>query len=181
LGDVERKWFADQIVIILRQHLSELQRQKFLFEECLCFFCKYGFFVGGSLSKLDQSMLREKLFSLLSMLIADTTEVWSTYAVLRIETLEEDHKKTVKLDSEIKKIRKAGIKTMKKLQSMVCPLRKTNLCQRMRKGSQQHRGMEMLFGLSLLQLYNGDTEAVSVLQVFWIVTTFNDVGTAIML
>lgn len=73
-----------------------------------------------SLSKSDQSMLRDKLFSLLSMSITDTTEVWSTYAVLRIETLEENHKKTVKLDSEIKKIRKAGIKTMKKLRSMVC-------------------------------------------------------------
>jgi hypothetical protein len=75
--------------------------------------------VSDILSKSDQLMLREKLFSLLSILITDTRKVWSTYAVLQIEMLEKDHKKIVKLDSEIKKIRKAGIKIMKKLRSMV--------------------------------------------------------------
>jgi len=55
----------------------------------------------------------------LSLLISDTTDVWASYAVLQIEKLEENHKKVIKLDSEIKKIRKAGLKMMKKLRNMV--------------------------------------------------------------
>ena len=35
----------------------------------------------------------------------------------------------------------------------------------MKNDSLQYRGLEMLFALSLLQLYNGDPESVSVLQV----------------
>lgn len=64
-------------------------------------------------------MLREKLFSLLSVLISDPDEVWASVAVLQIEKLEEDSKKVVKLDSQIKKIRKSGIKLMKKLRALV--------------------------------------------------------------
>jgi hypothetical protein len=64
-------------------------------------------------------MLREKLFSLLSVLISDHDEVWASVAVLEIEKLENDHKRMVKLDSEIKKIRKSGTKLMKKLRILV--------------------------------------------------------------
>lgn len=64
-------------------------------------------------------MLREKLFSALSILIADTSDVWPTIAVLKIESFEDDHKKVVKLDSQIKKIRKEGLKSMKALRKLV--------------------------------------------------------------
>ena len=66
-------------------------------------------------------MLREKLFSLLALRFSDTTEVWASVAVLEIERLEEEHKKVMKLDSEIKKIRKTAIKRIKKLRSKVLP------------------------------------------------------------
>jgi len=65
-------------------------------------------------------MLREKLFSLLSLLISDSKDVWASFVVLYIESLEDQKmKKVIKLDSEIKKIRKQGIKMMKKLRSSV--------------------------------------------------------------
>jgi DNA polymerase phi len=118
--DSERKWFADQLVILLRHHLGVLQQQKAMVERCLQFFCQYGFFANQSLKKPDQSLLREKLFAILSLMVSDSTEVWASYAVLQVERLEDDHKKVIKLDSEIKKIRKSGIKRMKKLRSMVC-------------------------------------------------------------
>lgn len=123
-GSSERKWFADQFVIVIRHHLSVLQQQRVIIERCLHHFCQFGFFISESLGNSDQLMLRERLFSLLSLLISDTTDVWASYAVLQIEMLEEIHKKVVKLDSEIKKIRKAGLKMMKKLRKMVflyCP------------------------------------------------------------
>lgn len=115
----ERKWFADQFVIVIRHHLNILQQQRAIIERCLHLFCQFGFFTNESLGKSDQLMLREKLFSLLSLLISDTTDVWASYAVLQIETLEENHKRVIKLDSEIKKMRKAGLKMMKKLRNKV--------------------------------------------------------------
>ena len=91
-----------------------------MIEQCLEFFCQHGFFASDVLSKAEQAMLREKLFSLLSLLISDQTRIWSTFAVLQIEKLEQvDRKKVVKLDREIKKVRKAGLKTVKKLRSKV--------------------------------------------------------------
>jgi hypothetical protein len=66
-------------------------------------------------------MLREKLFSLLTLRIGDTSEVWPSLAVLEIEGLEAEHKKVMKLDSEIKKIRRKAIKRVKKLRSKVPP------------------------------------------------------------
>jgi hypothetical protein len=117
--EAERRWYADQFVLLLRQQLSQLQQTPETISGCLNFFCGHGFFVSASLSKSDQSMLREKLFSLLSVLISDPDEVWASVAVLQIEKLEEDSKKVVKLDSQIKKIRKGGIKLMKKLRALV--------------------------------------------------------------
>jgi len=65
-------------------------------------------------------MLREKLFSFLALRISDPGEVWPSVVVLEIERLEEDKlKKVIKLDSEIKKIRKKAFKRMKKLRSKV--------------------------------------------------------------
>lgn len=119
-GDSERKWYADHIVMLLRHHLTVIiQQQKAVAQRCLHFFCEYGFFANESLKKSDQALLREKLFSLLSLFISDSTEVWASYAVLQIGKLEEDHKKVIKLDSEIKKIRKTSLKIMKKLRSIV--------------------------------------------------------------
>jgi hypothetical protein len=118
-GSSERKWFADQFVIVIRHHLNLLQQQRVVIERCLHRFCQFGFFTNESLGNPDQLMLRERLFSLLSLLISDTTDVWASYAVLQIEMLEEDNKKVIKLDSEIKRIRKAGLKMMKKLRKMV--------------------------------------------------------------
>jgi hypothetical protein len=118
-GSSERKWFADQFVILVRHYLNTLQQQRAIIERCLHLFCQFGFFTSKSLGKADQLMLRERLFSLLSLLISDTSDVWGSYSVLQIEMLEENHKKVIKLDSEIKKIRKAGLKTMKRLRNMV--------------------------------------------------------------
>jgi hypothetical protein len=119
LGDSEKKWSADQLIILLRLHFAVLPDQKSVIKRYIRFFCQCGFFTSESLKKPDQLILREKLFSLLSFLDSDSTDVWASYAVLQIEKLEEDHKKVNKLDSEIKKIRKAGLKAMKKLRSTV--------------------------------------------------------------
>jgi DNA polymerase phi len=117
--EAERRWYADQFILLLRQQLSHLQQQPEIILACLNFFCRHGFFASAPLSKSDQSMLREKLFSLLSVLISNPEEVWASVAVLQIEKLEADNKKVIKLDSEIKKIRKSGIKLMKKLRALV--------------------------------------------------------------
>jgi hypothetical protein len=47
------------------------------------------------------------------------SEVWPSLAVLEIEGLEAEHKKVMKLDSEIKKIRRKAIKRVKKLRLKV--------------------------------------------------------------
>jgi DNA-directed RNA polymerase alpha subunit len=78
--------------------------------------------------KNDQSMLRDKLFSALSILTNDTSEVWSTVAVLKIEELEDKNKKVVKLDSQIKKIRNLGIKSLKSLRKKVESLKRKLIC-----------------------------------------------------
>ena len=117
-GSSEQKWFADQFVIVIR-YLLNTSQQRAIIEHCLHLFCQFGLFTTKSLGKSDQLMLRERLFSLLSLLIPDTTDVWASYVVLQIEILEENHKKVIKLDSEIKKIRKVGLKMMKKLRNMV--------------------------------------------------------------
>jgi hypothetical protein len=118
-GEGDRKWLADQFIVLLRQHLSLSEPQPEVILVCLNFFCRHGFFVSVSLSKSDQVKLRDKLFSLLSAIMSDPEEVWASVAVLEIEKLEDDHKKVVKLDSEIKKIRRSGIKLMKKLRTLV--------------------------------------------------------------
>ena len=115
----ERKWFAEQFAIVVRRYLNTIPKQRAIIERCLHLFCQFGFFTSESLGKPDQSMLREKLFSLLSLLISDAMDVWPSYTVLQIEKLQESHKKVIKLDSEIKKIRKSGLKMMKKLRNMV--------------------------------------------------------------
>jgi hypothetical protein len=52
--------------------------------------------------------------------MSDREEIWATRAVVMVEKLEDEGaKKVVKLDSEIKRIRKTGLKTMKKLRSQV--------------------------------------------------------------
>ena len=57
---------------------------------------------------------------MLALRIADTSEVWPSVVVLEIEKLEEaKNRKVIKLDSEIKKIRKTAIKRTKKLRSKV--------------------------------------------------------------
>jgi DNA polymerase phi len=112
----EKKWYIDQILVILRQP----SRQQDAVEQGLEFFCREGFFVSSTLTKSDKTVLRERLFSLLANLISDKDEVWATRAVMMVEKMEDEGaKKVIKLDSEIKKIRKAGLKTMKKLRSQV--------------------------------------------------------------
>lgn len=113
----EKKWYIDQILLILRQP----SRQQDTILQGLDFFCRQAFF-SSTLTKSEQTVLREKLFSLLANLIGDKDEVWPTRAVMMVEKVEDEGvKKLVKLDSEIKKIRKAGLKTMKKLRSQVIP------------------------------------------------------------
>jgi hypothetical protein len=98
----------------------DLQQERSVIESCLRFFAVHGFFESEPLNKADQSMLREKLFSLLSLMISDSSEVWASVAVMQIAKLEDEKlKKVVKLDSAIKKIRKTGLKSMKKLRAMV--------------------------------------------------------------
>jgi hypothetical protein len=120
----EKKWAADQILILFRHYLVILfnNRQEII-RAIITLFCGDGFFASKSLEAPDQCMLREKLFSLLAILISDTTTVWASEAVLEIERLEEDNRRVVKLDSEIKKIRKEGLKTMKRLRATVPSLR----------------------------------------------------------
>jgi DNA polymerase phi len=119
----EKKWAADQILILLRHHLVILNKKPHIIPLIIEFFCEYGFFLTEALKAPDQFMLREKLFSLLAILISDTKTVWASEAVLEIEKLEENNKRVVKLDSEIKKIRKQGLKTMKRLRATVHFLR----------------------------------------------------------
>jgi hypothetical protein len=115
----ERRWFADQIVILFRRHQRSFEQMSVV-EECLRFFCKYGFFELEPLDKADRIMLREKLFSLLSILITVTTRTWPAFCISSIEKFEgEAGMKVLKLDSKIKRIRKKGVKTMKKLGSIV--------------------------------------------------------------
>ena len=113
----EKKWYMDQILLILRQP----SRRHDTISQALGFFCRQAFF-SSTLTKSEQTVLREKLFSLLANLIGDKDEVWPTTAVMMVEKVgDEGIKKIVKFDSEIKKIRKAGLKTMKKLRSQVMP------------------------------------------------------------
>ena len=116
----QRKWAADQIAPVLRHHIAGFRDiTQAVIADCVAFFCQQGFFTSDILKETDQSMLREKLFSLLSILISDTKTVWASDAIQQIEKLEENNKRIVRLDSEIKKLRKSGLKTIKRLRSKV--------------------------------------------------------------
>lgn len=104
------------MILLLRQHPQATEA----FQGTLVWFSRYGFFTFSTLTKNDHEMLRGGLFSLLALRIADTSEVWPSVVVLEIEKLEEaKNRKVIKLDSEIKKIRKTAIKRTKKLRSKV--------------------------------------------------------------
>jgi hypothetical protein len=118
----DKRWYADQQLIVLRQHLTTLlSEHKACINNYIEFLCRSGFFTSENLAKEQQTMLREKLLSALSILLNDTSNVWPTTAVLEIDKLEESLKKVVKLDSQIKKIRKSGLKSMKSLRKKVAP------------------------------------------------------------
>lgn len=117
-GDVDRKWLADQLIVLARQASRISSKDNAFIKACIKFLCKHGFFVG-SIAESERSMLREKLFSLVAIMTSDSSEIWPAIAVLEIKTMEKEYKRVVKLDSEIKTIRKAALKTLRRLRSTV--------------------------------------------------------------
>jgi DNA polymerase phi len=113
-----KKWFADQILIVFRQHTTTLQQHAQLILAVSEFLCRYAFF-KSELNDADQSILREKIFSILSILVSDSSEVWASKLVLLLEHLKDQHKRVVKLDSQIKKLQKAAVKNMKSVRKLV--------------------------------------------------------------
>ena len=114
----QRKWFADQLLAAIRHRLADFIEAGEI-AECVQFLVRYGFFESESFAKSDQEMLRQKLFSLLSLMTSAFLQFWSRFSVLEIAVNEKTHDRAVKFDSEIKKIRKDGLKTMNALHSMV--------------------------------------------------------------
>jgi hypothetical protein len=122
----ERKWFADQILTVFRHRLADFMEVEV--GECIQFLVRHGFFESKSLAKPEQLMIREKLFSLLSSMTSDSLQVWSRYSVIEIAANEKTNDRVVKLDSQIKKIRKSALKCMDHLSSAVrIPLRKAHI------------------------------------------------------
>ena len=82
-------------------------------------FC--GAFLNGRVIASEiAKIIREKFFTVLLVLMSDPHEVWATHAILDILKREDGGvKRIVKLDSEVKKIRKVGVKTLKSLRKMV--------------------------------------------------------------
>jgi len=122
----ERKWFADQILTAFRHRLADFMEADI--GECVQFLVRYGFFDSKSFAKPDQVMIREKLFSLLSSMTSDSLRLWSRYSVMKIVANEKTNDRVVKLDSQIKKIRKDALKRMNNLSSAVrIPSRKADV------------------------------------------------------
>jgi len=113
----ERKWFADQILTAFRHRQEDVMEADI--RECIQFLVRYGFFESKSFPKPDQLMIREKLFSLLSLMTSDSLQLWSRYSVMEIAANEKTIDRVVKLDSHIKKIRKSALKRMNNLSSAV--------------------------------------------------------------
>jgi hypothetical protein len=117
--DSERKWFADQILTVFRHRFEEFQGEGEV-GECIQFLVRYGFFESESFPKQDQQMIREKLFSLLSSMTSDSLQSWGRYSVMAIAKSEKTLGRVVRLDSQIKKLRKSALKRMNSLSLMVC-------------------------------------------------------------
>ena len=113
----ERKWFADQILTAFRHRQEDFMGADI--GECIQFLVRYGFFESKSFAKPDQLMIREKLFSLLALMTSDSLQLWSRYSVMEIVANEKTNDRVVKLDSQIKKIRKSALKRMNNLSSAV--------------------------------------------------------------
>ena len=123
-GEVDRKWLVDQLIVLARQASRIPSEDNACIKTCINFLCKHGFFVG-CIAESDRSMLREKLFSLVAIMTSDSSEIWPAVAVLEIKGMEKEYKRVVKLDSEIKTIRKVALKTLKRLRSTVVHLSTT--------------------------------------------------------
>ena len=87
--------------------------------ECIQFLVRHGFFDSKSFAKTEQLIIREKLFSLLALMNSDSLQLWSRYSVMEIVANEKTNVRVVKLDSQIKKIRKSALKRMNNLSSVV--------------------------------------------------------------
>jgi hypothetical protein len=116
-GD-NKKWCADQILLVFRQHITKLQQHHDSIRHVFKFLCRYGFF-KSELKSSDQAVLREKIFSILAILVSDPLEVWASKLALLVEDLKDQQKRVVKLDGQIKKLQKRGVKNMKAVRKLV--------------------------------------------------------------
>ena len=109
----------------------------------------------------SREMFRSRLISCLTCLIDSNTDpARFTYLVVRnIHDLELNHntcKTLLDIDSDIEKVIRKGYKTLEKIHS------KEMLAPAPRKPELQ--AFKLLYSLSILQVYNGDTDAVNVLD-----------------
>jgi DNA polymerase phi len=131
----DRKRSADQLIVLLRIQFDLLsaelgQVRKHIIRSPIDFFVRLGFFVKSDrylevrnpLTDEDHSILREKLFSALSTVVSDPDEVWASYAVRLLQSLDVVGKGLIKLDKHVKKIWNEAFRSMDTLRAVRFPL-----------------------------------------------------------
>ncbi|KAF8530868.1 DNA polymerase phi-domain-containing protein [Trichophaea hybrida] len=171
LVEVRRQWAADQILSIIRN--GKIIKAESWLRKVVEIFTTFGYFdiVDNNKKPVDpisttsQGMFRARLMSCLTHLISlkdvkedeGQSETWPYMAIKTITELEEkknSYKFAVEFDEEISEALEKATKTIEKL--------------RKKRASSptdiQLLSFELLYSLIILQVYNGESDALGVLE-----------------
>lgn len=160
-AEVRRRWAADQLVAVVRSNKS-VKADDWL-SKVVELFTAYGYFdvrdkkqrPAVPVSPASQEMFRARLQGTLTHLIGKSEGArWPCRAVMRIEELQAEEKKyalAIELDPAIAEAVRKAIKTLHRIQ---------------KKSStdEQQQSFELLYALVILQIYNGEPDAMDLLE-----------------
>jgi DNA polymerase phi len=168
-ADTRRQQLADQLLSVVRSGKSE--KTVLWYQAVLKIFAQLGFFnhikkhgPRSPVSTASQSMFRTRLSSCLAHLMSvklEADDAWPYVALDIIRTLEQEPKKyafAIELDETVTEARDGALKILDRIH-------KKKLSQREKKSKAAHLGaFELLYSLVILQLYNGEGDALALLD-----------------
>jgi len=171
VAEVRRQWAADQILTVIRNGKT-IKAESWL-RKVIEIFTTFGYFniIDNKkkpiipVSTTSQGMFRARLMSCLTHLISlkdvkeseGQSETWPYMAIKTIAELEEkknSYKFAIEFDEEISEALEKATKTIEKLRK-----KRSSNCTNI-----QLLSFELLYSLVILQVYNGESDALSVLE-----------------
>ncbi|RPA79547.1 DNA polymerase V [Ascobolus immersus RN42] len=162
--ELRRQWAADHLLSLIRSGTTD-KTEKWV-GQVLHMFATYGHFdvseAKPSLSPETQTMFRSRLLSCLSALVGgverEDGEAWPYVATKRIAKLRKEgkYKFAIELDDEIQSSIDKAYKQLDKIR------KKRQASSGLKKD--QMSAFELLFTLVILQVFNGDSESLGLLD-----------------